>query len=114
MNRRLLLCTFPLLLLTACFPKAGTAPGPLSTLALESARSRWPDASPDELEQGRQLFLANCNACHGYPDRVAYSEENWPDITRRMGDKVDLSPADTERVLRFILVSRSEQAAASP
>jgi hypothetical protein len=106
MNRRLAL-TFACLFLAGCLPKAGTAPGPLSTMALESAKARWPETTEEEFEKGRQVFLEHCSSCHAYPDRAAYSEKAWPVIARRMGSKVDLPEADTERLIRFILAERA-------
>ena len=34
------------------------------------------------------------------------SEQDWPEIMRRMGDKSDLSTDQTAQVLQFVLVSR--------
>lgn len=116
MLMRRIVFTLPCLFLAACFPKAGTAPGPLSTVALEGAKTRWPDTSAEDLEKGRQTFLDNCSSCHSYPDRTAYSEKEWPGIARRMGDKVDMKEADIELLVRFILAERSAPApqAAAP
>src|SRR5262245_36672151 len=100
------------LFLTACFPKAGTVPGPLSAAAIERAQATWPGTSAEALEQGRQLFLNHCDSCHSYPDRAAYKEAEWPDIARRMGHKADLKEAESELVLRFILANRSDPGAA--
>jgi mono/diheme cytochrome c family protein len=114
MHRLLVVSTLACLGLSACFPKAGTAPGPLSANALASAQRQWPGTSGEELERGRQLFLQHCDACHSYPDRAAYSEQKWPSIARRMGAKADLPEADTELVLRFILANRLEPGAPPP
>jgi mono/diheme cytochrome c family protein len=110
-NRQWLPSLLACLFLSACFPKAGTVPGPLSAAALESAQARWPGTSAEELEQGRQLFLNHCDSCHSLPDRAAYSEAEWPGLVRRMGKKADLKEAERELVLRFILANRSEPAA---
>jgi len=91
---------------SACGPKSGAAPGPLSTTSTELARSRWPDASAESLEQGRQLFLVNCHRCHSYPDRTAYTAEEWPSLVRRMGRKAHISDAEAMLVLRFVLTDR--------
>jgi cytochrome c5 len=114
MNRQWIPSLVACLLLSACFPKAGTVPGPLSSAAIEGAQARWPGTSADELEQGRQLFLSQCNTCHSYPDRAAYSEAEWPGLARRMGKKADLKEAESELVLRFILANRSEPGAPAP
>lgn len=100
------LCLLPL---AGCFfPKAGTAPGPLSASALESAQTRWPELSGESLEKGRQLYLASCNGCHAYPDMGHYTEEQWPAIMTRMGGKSGFSQEDSELVLRFVLAAREE------
>jgi hypothetical protein len=112
MNLRLIGATVACLFLVACFPKAGTVPGPLSTLAVEGAQAKWPGTSAEDLERGRQLFLDHCDSCHSYPDRAAYTEAEWPGIARRMGDKVDLKEAENELLLRFILANRSDPGAA--
>jgi hypothetical protein len=112
MHRRMALTTVGCLLLAACFPKPGVAPGPLSASSVANALQQWPGTSEEQLEQGRQLFLQNCNGCHDYPDLVAYPEQKWPAAARRMGNKADLPEVDTELVLHFILASRAQQAAA--
>jgi len=88
------------------FPKSAPPPSALSADQLEAARSRWPDATAEALEEGRQLFLASCDGCHDYPDLAHYSEQDWPEIMQRMGDKSDLSADQTAQVLQFVLVSR--------
>lgn len=116
MNRStlcLLLSAFVGASTSACGPKAGAAPGPLSMASAELARSRWPDASLESLEQGRQLFLTNCHRCHSYPDRTAYTAEEWPALVRRMGRKAHLSDAEATLVLRFVLTDREAGSRAS-
>lgn len=113
-NPRAVIVVLSLLTLAGCFfPKSGTAPGPLSSSALEGAQARWPEASGESLEKGRQLYLASCSGCHSYPDMGHYTEEQWPAIVSRMGNKSDLSQEDSELVLRFVLAARQAQAQAS-
>lgn len=90
------------------YPRAGAAPGTIAPGAVQAAQSRWPDASAATLEQGRQLFLGRCNACHDYPDRAAIAAERWPAIVEGMGAKAHLEAADRALVLRFILATRVE------
>lgn len=116
MNRSplwLLLSAFVCATTSACGPRAGAAPGPLSMASAELARSRWPDASAESLEQGRQLFLTNCHRCHSYPDRTAYTAGEWPSLVRRMGRKAHLSDAEAMLVLRFVLTDREAGSGAS-
>ncbi len=99
------------LTLSGCFfPRAGPPPGPLSSELLELATQRWPDSSPESLEQGRKAFLASCDGCHAYPDLAHYTEDRWPIIMKRMGPKSDLAQEDSDRVLQFIFVARTPPA----
>ena len=96
------------LALAGCMPKVGAAPGPLANETLEIAKAKWTDATPEALEQGRQLFLKHCNQCHGYPDLVAFPEAKWPATAKRMATKEKLSDADGELVARFVVALRAE------
>jgi cytochrome c5 len=104
----------PLLFVTGCYPATGAAPAPVSPVAAMSASARWPDATPDSLESGRQLFLANCNRCHGYPALEKIEQDRWPSIVKRMSKKADLVGGDPELLLRFILVDRGSATSGTP
>ena len=86
------------------------APQPLASERLEFARDRFPEATPESLEQGRQTLVASCNKCHGYPDLAQYADARWPKIIERMGAKAKLTPEESTRVLQFVLTARSEGA----
>ncbi len=101
-------------LLLACRPAAAPAPAPLSPAALSAANARWPDASAESFENGRQLFLTHCNRCHGYPDVSKVDEDDWPSIVQRMGRKAHLDDAQKELVLRFILAEKAAPTAGGP
>jgi hypothetical protein len=93
-----------------CYPKAGPAPGPLSAGSVASASARWPGVTETSLSAGRNLFLGNCNACHDYPALGQISEESWPRIVEKMGNKAHLNPDERASVLHFVLAARSEAA----
>ncbi len=88
------------------YPKSGAVPEALGPADVTAAKARWPDADESKLAAGRSLFVARCNACHGYPDIRAIDEARWPDIVARMGKKAGLDPASTEEVLQFVLTAR--------
>lgn len=94
-----------------CYPKVAPPPGALSVDSVASASRRWPGVTDRSLSHGRDLFVANCNACHGYPDVTAISEERLPGILEKMAKKAHLNPDDRDAVLHFVLASRSEQGA---
>jgi len=97
------------LLLAGCpaFPKAGPPPGPLSLQAVQVAQTRYPTATAESLESGRQLFLQHCNQCHKFPALGEYSDADWQRIVPRMAGKAQLAPADGDKILTFILASRA-------
>jgi len=96
--------------LAACpgFPKAGPPPGPLTLQGVQVAQTRFPTATAESLESGRQLFLQHCNECHKFPALGAYSDEQWQRIVPRMAGKAQLSPAQGGAILTFILASRAQ------
>ncbi len=91
-----------------CYPKAAGAPPPLSAAGVDRAVARWPGTAPASLATGRELFVAKCNGCHGYPDLAAIQDDRWPSIVKSMAGKAHLGPAEGEAVLHFILASRSD------
>jgi cytochrome c5 len=99
---------FPLAvaLLSACGVTTGNAPGALSAHDVETARSRWSDASEASLERGHQTFLSSCDRCHGYPLLSAHSAADWPAIVKEMGDNAKLDAHASDELLRYILVAR--------
>lgn len=96
-------------IVAGCYPKAGPAPGPVSPKSVASASTRWPGATAESLAAGHDLFIANCNKCHDYPDLTVIDDQKWPDIVDRMGHKADLTPQQIELVLHFVQTARSEQ-----
>ena len=94
----------------ACYPKSAPAPGAISPDEVARASTRWPGATAESLSKGRDLFLAKCNACHGYPDLSAIPEERWPTIVERMAKKADLASGGGDAVLHYVLAARTEHA----
>lgn len=108
MTRRLVPALALAISAAACgFPKTADAPPPLSAGDASAAATRWPGATPQSLAHGRELFVAKCNGCHGYPDLASIDEARWPAVVDRMGEKADLAAKDREDVLRFVLAARS-------
>lgn len=92
-------CAVTLALAGCGYPKSApvpAAPGP-------AASAQWPDAA-----EGRQLFVANCNKCHGYPDVRSEPEAEWPSIIERMAKKAELDAAQRDKVLHFVQAARTQ------
>lgn len=96
------------LALVACFPKSGPVPGPVSPEMAQAAINKWPGTTESSLAEGRQLFTARCNKCHGYPDVNAKAEGEWPHILDEMAEKAKLDGAQKNKVLHFVLASRMQ------
>lgn len=74
--------------------------GPSSTIA-----SPPPAADPSHA-RGRQLFLAKCDQCHGYPAADALGDAAWPTVMRAMGSKSFLTPEESDLVMAYVRASR--------
>ncbi len=99
---------------TACgYPKSAAAPPAVSPATVARSQEKWPGATTESITAGREVFLAKCNNCHGYPDLTSEPEDEFPSIVKRMGKKAELSDKQTDDVLHFVLAARSE-ATASP
>jgi len=96
-----------LLLVAACYPKEGPPPAAATNDAVATAQKRWPDATEASLGEGRMLFLASCNQCHGYPDLHALDAPKLEREAREMArDKAKLDEQKTELLVRFVMTSR--------
>jgi mono/diheme cytochrome c family protein len=94
-------------LLTACFPKTGAVPDPVSAADVSAAMSKWPSATEASLNAGRDLFVGHCNQCHGYPAMTAVSDDKWPETVHAMAKKAHLGAEDEQKVLQFVQTARA-------
>jgi hypothetical protein len=72
-------------------------------------QEKYPEAPPDALADGRQLFVGSCGKggfCHKLPTPKSRSEEQWPLILDRMAKKAKLDDDQKELVLGFVLAVR--------
>jgi len=97
----------------ACgFPKSGPVPGPVSAETVTAAKAKNLQASEATLTQGRELFVAKCNNCHGHPDVNYKTEAQWPEVVKRMSSKADLDQKQGDAVLQFILANHQNPSGA--
>lgn len=93
----------------ACgYPQGVAAPEPLGAADVQRAQARDSGVTAESLEEGRTLFVANCNRCHGYPAATSHAPSEWPPIVQRMADKAGLGPSESQRVLEFVLAAGAE------
>ncbi len=93
------------LILVGCFPPTAAVPAPISESEYE-ALHRGGAPTLADLSAGRGLFSSGCGSCHNHPDVAAHGSAEWARIVERMGRKADLSPAESDLVLAFILAAR--------
>ena len=89
-----------------CFPPSGGVPAPLSPAQVAEATAKDASFSAERAEKGRELFVRRCADCHNHPDLTAREPAQWPHILDRMARKADLSHADADAILSFILAAR--------
>ena len=95
MNKLLALLPFGLAI-------AAIACGPGKTVATPI------DVADPAVGHGKELYTANCNKCHGYPDPHLFADDKWPHTVEEMGEKAKLAPADRQAVLQYILAAKKQ------
>ena len=91
--------------LAGCWPRSGNVVA-LSDAQVDSARTRWPDATRVQMERGRRLALAHCGDCHGVPIPAHLSAAEWPAMVHTMAGRAGLvEAADREAVARFYVAA---------
>ena len=60
------------------------------------------NATLQELQQGRVLYIDHCAACHSLYSPDDYSASQWPQILSSMAPKAGLSSANTLLVKKYL------------
>jgi hypothetical protein len=74
----------------------------------QRAVRRWPDATLQNLNQGRDLYIDRCSGCHSLHPPDEYSEANWRLEIERMKTRARLTESQKELVLRYLILNSSE------
>ena len=85
-----------------------------SSVDLEIARARWPEATLEELDSGRTLYIQNCAGCHELPRPGDFAPEQWWETVEemRVDADVELTDEETIRIQRYLFAA--SRAALSP
>ena len=62
----------------------------------------------ETLMSGREVYLANCSKCHERVHPGEIDPEFWRGITPHMAVKAELSKADEEKLLHYLMVAHAE------
>jgi hypothetical protein len=100
------LVRFWLFLAAVCTGCAGTAPR-LSEAQVGRALARWPDATTEQLERGRERYMDTCSRCHTLHTPDEFPAERWPTLVDDMMRRARLARTDADEVVRY-LVSAAE------
>ena len=59
-------------------------------------------ASLADLQKGRELYAANCNACHGLYSPDDYSVTSWTTVLSNMVPRTNLSQSEAVLVSKYV------------
>lgn len=57
---------------------------PPSQGSLEKVKSKYPEATLSDLQEGQVIYTTNCTKCHGTKNPEKYSSQEWDKILPRM------------------------------
>jgi hypothetical protein len=60
------------------------------------------NATLQELQQGRVLYINNCSRCHSLYSPDDYGSGQWPQILAAMGPRAGLSSSQTSLVQKYL------------
>jgi mono/diheme cytochrome c family protein len=85
--------------------QSNTGGAPPVTAALVAASTQHSDART--LGRGRELFTSRCIACHALPVIADHLPAKWPGIIDEMAHRSELSAADRDAVVAYVLAVRA-------
>ena len=88
-----------LVLLIAC---SGGMPRPTADDALR-ASAEWPGTSLGTLDEGRDLYLRKCGACHRPHEPARLPEARWRETMDDMARRSGLDARERDRVLSYLV-----------
>lgn len=59
-------------------------------------------ATLQELQQGRTLYINNCNSCHGLYSPDDYTSTQWKNILNSMAPKAGMSASESLLVTKYV------------
>jgi cytochrome c5 len=59
-------------------------------------------ATLQELQQGRTLYVNNCNSCHALVSPESYSPAQWKSILNNMAPRTNLTASEIKLVSKYV------------
>jgi mono/diheme cytochrome c family protein len=73
-----------------------------SSLYTPASSDVTPTATLIDLQQGRTLYMNNCNACHGLYSPDDYTPGQWKSIISIMGSRTGLPASDIALITKYV------------
>ncbi|MEW6050517.1 MAG: cytochrome c [Candidatus Zixiibacteriota bacterium] len=64
-----------------------------------------PTGSGEEKSPGEMAFRRSCQTCHSLPKPSKKTDEEWPALVRRYGEKAKLSPETIAQITEYLRAS---------
>jgi hypothetical protein len=64
------------------------------------------NATLEELQQGRTLYINYCGNCHGLYNPESYTPMQWKSIMNNMGPKTGMSNSDLLLVTKYVCMGK--------
>ncbi|HKK42693.1 MAG TPA: cytochrome c [Bacteroidales bacterium] len=73
-----------------------------SGLYIPTSSDTTANATLQELEQGRTLYIDNCGACHSLFSPDAYTPTQWRSVMNNMAPKTTMSASEISLVTKYV------------
>ena len=60
------------------------------------------NATLDQLQQGRDLYVHNCNACHYLYSPDDFTAGTWPSILAQMAPRTNMNSSEVSLVTKYL------------
>jgi mono/diheme cytochrome c family protein len=94
----LAISAFVLILITSCSKNSSGG----ASLYTPSSADATSTATLADLQQGRTLYMNNCNACHGLYSPDDYNSTQWKSILTNMGPRTSMTSAQILLVTKYV------------
>ena len=109
-----ILAAITILTIVACSTKkamvSNSNSSPNFDTQLSAIKSRFPDATTEELKMGHGIYTGACTRCHGQKEVTGYTEEKLLGIVDVMAKKAAISAKEKQALIRFAVGVRSTAA----
>jgi hypothetical protein len=87
-----------LILIVGCTKKGGDT----SSLYTPTSADVTTNATLEQLQQGRALYIENCNSCHGLYNPDSNSPAQWRNILNSMAPRTGMSSSEVQLVTKYL------------